>query len=224
MRDAILAGFVLTTAVAATGSSAGAMQREIVAGPALPFQAILAQNSPSANPAATVERAVTVVISGKVQGVGYRDWTVRRAKGLKIRGWVENAPDGTVRALFGGSDAAVSAILAECRRGPNGADVKDVKVTPAGNADIPANFTRRNWSPAQTGTCHPRASRGPSPRGEGSHHPSRGRFESPERSLRHTDCELRPGAFPKASAPTGRRRARAAGRTIPWPRGARHRH
>jgi acylphosphatase len=87
---------------------------------------------------------VTVVISGKVQGVGFRDWVVRRAKALKVRGWVENAPDGTVHALFGGSDAAVTAMLAACRQGPSGASVRDVIVSTADAADVPVDFKRRN--------------------------------------------------------------------------------
>ncbi len=41
-------------------------------------------------------------ISGWVQGVGYRDWLVTRARGLGLSGWVRNRSDGSVEALIGG--------------------------------------------------------------------------------------------------------------------------
>ena len=104
---------------------------------------MVAQATPTTSPAA-VERAVSVVISGTVQGVGYRDWTIAKARSLRIRGWVENSPDGTVHALFGGSDAAVTAMLAACRRGPSRARVSAVVETPADTASVPIGFKRRN--------------------------------------------------------------------------------
>lgn len=104
----------------------------------------MTQTAQLATPAATVERAVSVIISGKVQGVNYRNWTVERAKALKVRGWVENAPDRTVHALFGGTDAAVTAMLDACHKGPSRAQVKNVEVRPADAADVPPDFRRRN--------------------------------------------------------------------------------
>ena len=59
-----------------------------------------------------------VVISGRVQGVGYRDWMLREAVRLGVHGWVRNRPDGTVEALVAGEEAAVQALLLLCRRGP----------------------------------------------------------------------------------------------------------
>jgi len=59
-----------------------------------------------------------IVISGRVQGVGYRDWMVREAQRLGLRGWVRNRPDGTVEALVAGEEDAIQALLAACRRGP----------------------------------------------------------------------------------------------------------
>ena len=49
-----------------------------------------------------VRRAVRVVISGRVQGVGYRDWTRREAVSRGLSGWVRNRSDGTVEALLRG--------------------------------------------------------------------------------------------------------------------------
>lgn len=63
-------------------------------------------------------RARRVVIAGRVQGVGYRDWMVREAERHGVQGWVRNRADGTVEALVAGEEAAVQALLSACRRGP----------------------------------------------------------------------------------------------------------
>lgn len=67
-----------------------------------------------------------VVISGRVQGVGYRDWMVREAVRLGVQGWVRNRIDGTVEALVAGEEAAVQALLSACRRGPLLARVEEI--------------------------------------------------------------------------------------------------
>ena len=64
-----------------------------------------------------------VVISGRVQRVGYRDWMVREAERLGVVGWVRNRADGSVEALVAGDVAAVQALLSACRRGPRFARV-----------------------------------------------------------------------------------------------------
>lgn len=62
--------------------------------------------------------AVRVTISGRVQGVWYRGWTVERAHALGHVGWVRNRKDGSVEAVFAGSPDAIEAMIAECRNGP----------------------------------------------------------------------------------------------------------
>ena len=49
-------------------------------------------------------RTVSVKIEGRVQGVYYRAWTKQTARSLGLDGWVLNAPDGSVEAVFSGPD------------------------------------------------------------------------------------------------------------------------
>jgi acylphosphatase len=91
-------------------------------------------------------KTVRALISGKVQGVWYRGWTVDRAQALGLSGWVRNRRDGTVEAVFAGPQGAVDAMLAQCREGPPLARVAEVTVTPAGDAaegEGPAGFEQR---------------------------------------------------------------------------------
>ena len=79
-------------------------------------------------------RAVHVVISGRVQGVWYRGWTVEQACGRDLDGWVRNLPDGTVEAVFAGDTLDVDAMLDSCWKGPPNALVTDIRV---GETDDP---------------------------------------------------------------------------------------
>jgi acylphosphatase len=72
---------------------------------------------------------VQVVVSGRVQGVAFRANCQRQANALGVTGWVRNCWDGSVEALFEGSEQAVNAMLDWCRRGPSAAVVTDVAVT-----------------------------------------------------------------------------------------------
>jgi acylphosphatase len=67
-----------------------------------------------------------VVIRGRVQGVGYRDFTERTALGLGLAGWVRNRRDGAVEAVFAGPADAVAAMIQACRRGPFNARVDGI--------------------------------------------------------------------------------------------------
>ncbi|PHK94710.1 acylphosphatase [Pseudoroseomonas rhizosphaerae] len=70
--------------------------------------------------------AKRVRISGRVQGVGYREWMVREATRLGVLGWVRNRSDGSVEALVAGDAAAVASLLAACRAGPPLARVEQI--------------------------------------------------------------------------------------------------
>lgn len=64
---------------------------------------------------ATARRAV---VSGRVQGVGFRAFAQRAAKEAGVRGWVRNLPDGSVETCFEGEPAAVARYLELLRKGP----------------------------------------------------------------------------------------------------------
>jgi acylphosphatase len=70
-----------------------------------------------------------VVISGRVQGVFFRDSIRQRAESAGVAGWVRNTPDGTVEAVFEGPAEAVEALVEFSRRGPARAEVAGVDVT-----------------------------------------------------------------------------------------------
>lgn len=83
-----------------------------------------------------------VLVSGRVQQVGYRDYMVREAKKLGVTGWVRNLSDGRVEMLADGDNAAVEAFLEVCRKGPQLARVVDVVAFPVEDRAV-KGFTKR---------------------------------------------------------------------------------
>jgi acylphosphatase len=73
-------------------------------------------------------RTVRLVVSGRVQGVGFRYWVERQAAMRGVSGWVRNRYDGSVEALFSGEATAVDAMIGACRSGPRWAMVDNVTV------------------------------------------------------------------------------------------------
>ncbi len=73
--------------------------------------------------------AKRLIISGRVQGVGFRDWMVAQAQVLGVAGWVRNRRDGSIEALVHGDTAAVEELLRSCRRGPRAAHVLSIEET-----------------------------------------------------------------------------------------------
>ena len=69
-----------------------------------------------------------VVVSGRVQGVFFRQTTRDLARQHGLRGWVLNRPDGRVEAVFQGPAAAVERMIGWCHDGPPGAAVTSVEV------------------------------------------------------------------------------------------------
>ncbi len=78
-----------------------------------------------------MNKTVRLVITGRVQNVGFRDWLVARARAAGLDGFVQNLPDRSVEALLSGDAAAVDAVIALCRRGPASARVDAIAITPA---------------------------------------------------------------------------------------------
>ncbi|MDK7741751.1 acylphosphatase [Helcobacillus massiliensis] len=66
------------------------------------------------------------VITGRVQGVGYRFWTQHTADQLGLSGWVRNLPDGSVEAEVSGPTEAVDELERACHDGPPAAGVDAV--------------------------------------------------------------------------------------------------
>jgi DNA ligase D-like protein (predicted 3'-phosphoesterase) len=72
--------------------------------------------------------AMRAVVRGRVQGIGFRDATVREARRLRAMGWVRNEDDGSVLVHAEGPEQAVEELLAFLRQGPPGARIDDVEV------------------------------------------------------------------------------------------------
>ena len=70
-----------------------------------------------------------VLVSGKVQGVFFRQKTKQQAQSLGVNGWVRNLPDGRVEALFEGEEEAIKALVEYCHHGPSYSRVENVDVT-----------------------------------------------------------------------------------------------
>lgn len=68
-------------------------------------------------------------VSGRVQGVFFRDFTRRTARRHGVVGWVRNLPDGRVEALLEGEPSAVEAVLDALRDGPPAARVDNIAVS-----------------------------------------------------------------------------------------------
>lgn len=81
------------------------------------------------------------LVSGRVQGVGYRASAASRARALGLTGHARNLADGRVDVLACGEPEAVESFVAWLWKGPMLADVKDVQVEPVEDATPPAHFS-----------------------------------------------------------------------------------
>lgn len=75
----------------------------------------------------TVRRA-EVLVTGRVQGVGYRYSAIIQAGHLGLVGWVRNTRDGHVEMVVEGPPTGVESFIEWCKRGPSAAQVDDVRV------------------------------------------------------------------------------------------------
>ena len=77
---------------------------------------------------AAARRSIRARVTGVVQGVGFRDWLLRAARGTGIAGWVRNRRDGAVEARFQGARDACDRLADACMRGPPAAEVAQVEI------------------------------------------------------------------------------------------------
>lgn len=69
-----------------------------------------------------------IVVSGTVQGVGFRFFAVRKAQEYGLKGWVRNTNEGTVESEVEGEKDLILDYIKDLKTGPGGAKVKDVQV------------------------------------------------------------------------------------------------
>ena len=88
-------------------------------------------------------KTVRVEVSGRVQGVGFRDWVRNLAVDRALTGWVRNRRDGSVEALISGPRAAVQTVIRRAQDGPPAARVEAVRSSPAEAPEAPG-FRRKS--------------------------------------------------------------------------------
>lgn len=94
--------------------------------------------------------AIHLIISGRVQGVGYRYWAVGEARRLGLDGWVRNLTDGRVEILALGPQDRLDSLEASCHAGPASARVTAVSRSPAAD-DGSRGFSEKPTSEAGRG-------------------------------------------------------------------------
>jgi acylphosphatase len=70
-----------------------------------------------------------LIITGRVQGVGFRNYLAHKARQFHITGWVRNRSDGAVEAMIQGTAENVEAMIVRAHRGPPKSSVTGVKVS-----------------------------------------------------------------------------------------------
>ena len=76
-----------------------------------------------------MEKRAHIFVSGRVQGVFFRDHTQRWASSLGLTGWVRNLYDGRVEAVVEGEGEKIEELVAKLRQGPPMADVTNLALT-----------------------------------------------------------------------------------------------
>jgi acylphosphatase len=75
--------------------------------------------------------SLSIRIEGRVQGVGFRYWTVKLARSLFMNGWVRNMPDGSVKIQAQGDSVNMAAFIDDLENGPPGAMVRKIITEPS---------------------------------------------------------------------------------------------
>ena len=89
-------------------------------------------------------------VEGRVQGVGFRDWVVVRARALGVEGYVVNLPDGAVEVQARGAPGRLRSLEEELEQGPRSAAVQAVRPVEAAG-DLPSGRFEVRWSESISG-------------------------------------------------------------------------
>ena len=73
-------------------------------------------------------KTIHIIVTGRVQGVGFRYFTVRCANDLGISGWVRNLPDGSVETAIQGQGGKIEEMIGRLREGPGAANVSSLEI------------------------------------------------------------------------------------------------
>lgn len=84
-----------------------------------------------------------LIVTGRVQGVGFRAFVAREAQALGLAGWARNLRDGSVETEFEGPDVAVAQLRQACAQGPVHAKVFRIEELPPGADPLPEIFQVR---------------------------------------------------------------------------------
>lgn len=76
-----------------------------------------------------MDKRLEATVHGRVQGVSFRYYTLQEARQLRLRGWVANRHDGTVRVVAEGPEPALSQLAAWLHQGPSAAQVDFVDLS-----------------------------------------------------------------------------------------------
>ena len=86
-------------------------------------------------------KTVKLIISGSVQGIGYRAWVKREATHLGVTGWVKNRNDGTVEMVLSGNDQSIKTLIGRLWKGPMFAHVVDITIRPHTKKETLSSFS-----------------------------------------------------------------------------------
>ena len=82
-----------------------------------------------------------LIISGKVQGVGFRYWMQNLAINNNIGGWVKNRSLGDVEALIIGQEKEVQKLIKQCKIGPSSATIQNIQIN-----DYNQNYSEKGFN------------------------------------------------------------------------------
>ena len=82
-----------------------------------------------------------LIISGKVQGVGFRYWMQNLAINNNISGWVKNISSGDVEALIIGQEIEIQKLIKQCKIGPSSATIQKIQIN-----DYNQNYSEKGFN------------------------------------------------------------------------------